>query len=275
MKIERYAEAVDDFTVLLSMDPTSVETYYKRGIDATGLMLPPLSLYCLLVYIPRDATFCFAGVTYTKLGAQDAAIADFTKVLGLNADHVNAAFSRAACYNTIGQFSRAIEDYNTALLKDQSIVSMSGSRPGTPNTKPVASRYPSIEGKRDRGLRPPSSADHLVPVANSGTASSSNGTRGGGAGADGGVSLSSPHSRSPVPQRTETTSPSPAYSSRSYPLAGDGGEHFEPLLPRREYGHNHHHPLPSPPRTREDHTVKRARMRMTTITALSSVASHS
>lgn len=31
---------------------------------------------------------------------------------------------RAACYNTIGQFSRAIEDYNIALLKDQVTLSI-------------------------------------------------------------------------------------------------------------------------------------------------------
>lgn len=32
MKMDRYKEAVDDFTDLLSMDPTLVETYYKRGM---------------------------------------------------------------------------------------------------------------------------------------------------------------------------------------------------------------------------------------------------
>lgn len=33
--------------------------------------------------------------------------------------HVNAIFSRAACYNLNGEFQKAIEDYNTALDKDQ------------------------------------------------------------------------------------------------------------------------------------------------------------
>jgi tetratricopeptide (TPR) repeat protein len=48
------------------------------------------------------------------------AIRDLTYVIQKNSDHVNALFARAACYNTIGQFSAAIEDYNIALLKDQS-----------------------------------------------------------------------------------------------------------------------------------------------------------
>lgn len=62
------------------------------------------------------------GISYSKTGRQDLAIADFSKVLEINADHVNAAFARAACFNTIGQFSRAIEDYNVALLKDQVVI---------------------------------------------------------------------------------------------------------------------------------------------------------
>lgn len=54
---------------------------------------------------------------FSKLSKPELAIEDFTNVLCLNPDHVSAAFARAACYNTIGQFSKAIEDYNMALLK--------------------------------------------------------------------------------------------------------------------------------------------------------------
>lgn len=50
---------------------------------------------------------------------QELAIEDFSKVLNIFPDHINAAFARAACYNAVGQFSRAIEDYNFALLRDQ------------------------------------------------------------------------------------------------------------------------------------------------------------
>jgi tetratricopeptide (TPR) repeat protein len=77
-------------------------------------------------------------MAYTKIGMQDKAISDFSQVLLSNPDHVNALFARAACYNTVGQFSAAIEDYNIALLKDHSRVSASGDRspdkrrPGTP-----------------------------------------------------------------------------------------------------------------------------------------------
>jgi tetratricopeptide (TPR) repeat protein len=59
-------------------------------------------------------------VAYSKIGDHEMAIRDLTNVIQKNSDHVNALFARAACYNTIGQFSAAIEDYNIALLKDQS-----------------------------------------------------------------------------------------------------------------------------------------------------------
>jgi tetratricopeptide (TPR) repeat protein len=49
-KLERYAEAVEDYTMVLRYDPRSVHAYHNRGIS------------------------------YDKLGLIDLAIADFTKV---------------------------------------------------------------------------------------------------------------------------------------------------------------------------------------------------
>lgn len=60
------------------------------------------------------------AVALTKVDQQERAIEDLTRVLSINPDHVNAAFARAACYNKIGQFVKAIEDYNFALMKDES-----------------------------------------------------------------------------------------------------------------------------------------------------------
>ena len=39
--------------------------------------------------------------------------------MSIDPENVGAAFARAACYNSLGQFSKAIEDYNAALIKDQ------------------------------------------------------------------------------------------------------------------------------------------------------------
>lgn len=38
MKMDRFREAVDDFTSLLNMASPSVETFYKRGTVCDGVM---------------------------------------------------------------------------------------------------------------------------------------------------------------------------------------------------------------------------------------------
>ena len=48
------------------------------------------------------------GTVNEKLGNLDAAIADFTKVLELEPNHVKAAYARGACRNLKGDFADAI-----------------------------------------------------------------------------------------------------------------------------------------------------------------------
>ena len=45
----------------------------------------------------------------------DEAIVDFSKVIDLDSNHVNALLYRAACYNKLGEYALAIEDYNLGL----------------------------------------------------------------------------------------------------------------------------------------------------------------
>ena len=54
-----------------------------------------------------------------KLGRTKESIENYTKVLKLDPYHVNAAYARAACYNRVGDFAKAIEDYDSALSKDK------------------------------------------------------------------------------------------------------------------------------------------------------------
>lgn len=158
LKMERLEEAVADFSSVLRMDGSAaaVEIYYKRGA-------PCCAFIC--THPASQHTFCLPGVALARLDQQEAAIADFSRVLSFNPDHVNAAFARAACYNTIGQFSRAIEDYNTALLKDQSAATSSRSTAPSPSPrvrKSVADR----DRDRDRGMVPvllPRSAAEVAP----------------------------------------------------------------------------------------------------------------
>lgn len=69
MKKGVYYEAIKDCNGLLAIDKINVGAYYTRGC------------------------------AYEKLGEIDKAIADFTVVLELDPNHVNAAFARGACQN--------------------------------------------------------------------------------------------------------------------------------------------------------------------------------
>lgn len=51
------------------------------------------------------------GCILEKMGHIDESIEDFTRVLDLDPDHVNAAYARGACENRRGNFEKAIEDY--------------------------------------------------------------------------------------------------------------------------------------------------------------------
>ena len=44
---------------------------------------------------------------------------DYSRVLEIDPDHINAAYARGACENKRGNFAKAIEDYLMALEKDQ------------------------------------------------------------------------------------------------------------------------------------------------------------
>ena len=59
------------------------------------------------------------GCAFEKLGQIDQSIDDFTTVLSIDPNHINAAYARGACENKRGNFAKAIEDYIMALEKDQ------------------------------------------------------------------------------------------------------------------------------------------------------------
>ncbi len=54
-----------------------------------------------------EATF-HRGTVYEKLGKLDEAIEDFSKVLSLEPDHVKASYARGTCRNLKGDFAPAI-----------------------------------------------------------------------------------------------------------------------------------------------------------------------
>ncbi len=89
-----------------------------------GHQRPALLPSCLLAGLLDDAMYDFShvlrldpqnveaayarGTVHHKLGSLEPAIADFSTCLELDPNHVKAAYSRAACRNALGQFDMAI-----------------------------------------------------------------------------------------------------------------------------------------------------------------------
>ena len=100
----KYAPGIQDLTEVI-----------ESQVDFVG---EPLPLENMVEEASMVAALYSRGVAYSKMDALNDAIRDFTSVLELDQDHVQAAYSRAACYNAQGQLVKAIEDYNLALMKD-------------------------------------------------------------------------------------------------------------------------------------------------------------
>ncbi len=70
------------------------------------------------------------GISYDKMGRYESAVADFTLVLQLDPQNVNAVFNRGSSYDSMGQYDKAVADYSRALDLDASVAS-SGLHNGT------------------------------------------------------------------------------------------------------------------------------------------------
>ena len=82
----------------------------KQGEAYAGELEASVLDYSLVLQIEADhveATF-HRGTVYEKLGNLDEAIADFSKVLSLEPDHVKASYARGTCRNLKGDFAPAI-----------------------------------------------------------------------------------------------------------------------------------------------------------------------
>ena len=113
MKKQKWAAAVSDYTAALSIDENDVASIVSS-------YLTPSFFRCIWAKLTLRSQYN-RGMAYEKLGSVNEAIADFTTVLSVDHNHVNAAYARAACHNRNGSFTAAIDDYNFALLKDQEL----------------------------------------------------------------------------------------------------------------------------------------------------------
>jgi len=83
--IQRYEQALKDFSEVIRLVPDCANFYYNRGF------------------------------TYSKLGQQSRAIEDYNEAIRLIPNYVYAYYYRGKSYDSLGLHQRATEDYNEAI----------------------------------------------------------------------------------------------------------------------------------------------------------------
>jgi tetratricopeptide (TPR) repeat protein len=154
----RHSEAIDDFTMALSLDPENASLYYanrgrsfslsgdreqaladyNQAIEANpenaqafagragvhwGLNEPELALrdYTEAIRLQPDADWIYfnRGVAYAQLEQYDEAIADFTTAIDLNPDDVQPYLYRGITYQETGNIRAAVEDFERVIELDE------------------------------------------------------------------------------------------------------------------------------------------------------------
>ena len=85
MELEKYDEAIADFSKAIELNPDFMGTYYNRGS------------------------------VYIKLGKYAEACADFTKFIEINPDYADAYCERGNCHYELKNYKDALTDYLQAL----------------------------------------------------------------------------------------------------------------------------------------------------------------
>ncbi|DBA05213.1 TPA: hypothetical protein N0F65_005063 [Lagenidium giganteum] len=116
-------QLIDECHETLARDASCLHTRAIRGhacMKAKMWDLAVLDFTEILRVRPDDVHGRFSrGMALFKCGRTEDAHLDFSKVLELNPHHVMARYARAGCYNTEGEFGRAIQDYTIALQHDE------------------------------------------------------------------------------------------------------------------------------------------------------------
>ncbi|MCB0166853.1 MAG: tetratricopeptide repeat protein [Anaerolineae bacterium] len=120
--LERYDEALADYTVVIHIAPDFVPAYNNRGLTYHDLKQYDKALvdYSKAIRLnPVNAVAYYnRGNTYAALEQYDKALADYTKAIHLNPDDVVAYYNRGNTYAALEQYDKALVDYSEAIRLD-------------------------------------------------------------------------------------------------------------------------------------------------------------
>ncbi|HEX3684519.1 MAG TPA: tetratricopeptide repeat protein [Bryobacteraceae bacterium] len=117
-----YAEAIENFTAVMAMDPNYSEYYNERGniFLRVGRLEEARADYLRAIELsaPYYEVFTNLGQCYRRMGAMPEAIEAYSRALDLEPNQALALAGRAKAHEELGDREAAIADYSAALARD-------------------------------------------------------------------------------------------------------------------------------------------------------------
>lgn len=118
----KYAQAIDNFNVLVQLDTADYYTFFFRGIAKYNLgdLRGARRDFDRSVQINPVFTsgYHYRGITESRFGNYDQALADLQKAIDLRPGFIGLYFSRGVTYFLSQQFEKAIADFDKYIRKE-------------------------------------------------------------------------------------------------------------------------------------------------------------
>ena len=118
----KYADAIENFNILASLDSTNYMTYFFRGIAKYNLgdVRGAYNDFNTSVRLNQVFTsgYHYRAITESRAGRYEAALEDFEKAISLRPGFVGLYFSRGVTYFLSQQFDKAVSDFNRYIRKE-------------------------------------------------------------------------------------------------------------------------------------------------------------
>lgn len=118
-RLRKYENSLSDYTNAIQLAPTLAAAYYNRGNVYSKRKRPLDAINDYTRAIQLDPTLMRAyinrGGEYYALNRFEEALADFSAAIKLEPSYAKAHVNRGVIYDSLGQYDRAIEDYTHAL----------------------------------------------------------------------------------------------------------------------------------------------------------------
>ena len=118
----KYANAIENFNILASLDSTNYMTYFFRGIAKYNLGDVRGAYNDFNTSVRQNPVFTsgyhYRAITLSRSGRYEEALDDFERAIQLRPGFVGLYFSRGVTYFLSQQFDNAVNDFNRYIRKE-------------------------------------------------------------------------------------------------------------------------------------------------------------